>query len=85
MDILIYIGLAWLVICVVVYFIQERFIFHPEKLPQNFKFQYDRPFTELFFDVERNVRINGLHFAVENPSDKQLHLRLPILHQPQEL
>lgn len=67
MNILLYIGLAWLVVCVIIYLVQERFIFHPEKLPQDFRFQYDRPFTELFFDVERNVRINALHFAVENP------------------
>ncbi len=30
--------------------------------------QCDVPFRELFFDVEPGVRINGLHFHVENPS-----------------
>ena len=62
-----YIILAYLAICLIVYFIQEKFIFHPEKLPQNFQFKYDRPFRELFFDVERNVRLNGLYFPVQNP------------------
>src|SRR5262249_21726676 len=61
-----YIVLAFLAICVFIYFFQEKFIFHPEKLPWNFKFKYDRPFKELFFDVERGVRINGLHFSVES-------------------
>ena len=67
MAIIFYIVLGYLAVCVIIYFVQEKFIFHPEKLPQNFQFKYDRPFTELFFDVERNVRINGLHFAVQNP------------------
>lgn len=51
----------------VVYLIQERFIFKPEKLNPDFIYKYDIPFLELFFDVEPGVRINGLHFKVENP------------------
>lgn len=49
------------------YFIQEKFIFKPEKLTQDFEFRYDAPFKELFFDIEPGVRINGLHFFRENP------------------
>lgn len=67
MEIIAYIILGYIIICLIIYFIQDKFIFHPEKLSKNFKFKYDRPFTELFFDVERKVRINGLHFTVENP------------------
>jgi len=47
---------------IVAYFLQEKFIFKPEKLRQDFQFKYDVPFKELFFDVEPGVRINGLHF-----------------------
>lgn len=49
------------------YFLQERFIFKPEKLSQDFQFKYDVPFKELFFDVAPGVRINGLHFYREHP------------------
>ena len=49
------------------YFVQERFIFKPEKLKQDFVYKYDIPFKELFFDVEEGVRINGLHFTVTSP------------------
>jgi uncharacterized protein len=49
------------------YFIQERFIFKPEKLHQDFEFRYDAPFRELFFDIEPGVRINGLHFFRTEP------------------
>lgn len=50
----------------IAYFFQEKFIFKPEKLKQDFEFKYDVPFREYFFDVEPGVRINGLHFFREN-------------------
>ncbi|MCY7291905.1 MAG: alpha/beta hydrolase [Ferruginibacter sp.] len=64
---LLYIIIGYFVLLTLVYFIQERFIFKPEKLQQDFKYVYDIPFRELFFDVEPGVRINGLHFNVKNP------------------
>jgi uncharacterized protein len=50
-----------------IYFLQDLFIFKPEKLHPDFQFRYDSPFRELNFDVEKGVRINGLHFFRENP------------------
>ena len=52
---------------ILVYFLQEKFIFKPEKLKADFKFKYDIPFREYFFDIEPGVRINGLHFYREKP------------------
>lgn len=63
----IYIIAGYAVLILLVYLIQERFIFKPEKLHQNFKYVYDIPFRELFFDIEPGVRINGLHFSVAKP------------------
>jgi uncharacterized protein len=57
----------YIVLLVIAYFIQERFIFKPEKLKQDFKFNYNTPFEELFFDVEPGVRINALHFYFPKP------------------
>jgi pimeloyl-ACP methyl ester carboxylesterase len=62
-----YIIIGIVVLSILVYFLQEKFIFKPEKLKQDFQFKYDVPFKELFFDVEPGVRINGLHFYRENP------------------
>ena len=62
-----YIIIGYVVLIALVYFIQERFIFRPEKLHRDFKYVYDIPFKELFFDVEKGVRINGLHFSVDKP------------------
>ena len=62
-----YIILGIVVLSLLVYFFQEKFIFRPEKLKQDFQFQYDIPFKELFFDPEPGVRINGLHFYRPQP------------------
>jgi pimeloyl-ACP methyl ester carboxylesterase len=67
LQIILYIIIGIAVLSVIIYFIQERFIFKPEKLKQDFIYKYDVPFDELFFDVEPGVRINGLHFTVDNP------------------
>lgn len=66
-QIVLYIILGIALLSAIAYFIQERFIFKPEKLKQDFVYKYDAPFEELFFDVEPGVRINGLHFTVKEP------------------
>jgi pimeloyl-ACP methyl ester carboxylesterase len=62
-----YIILGYTAFGLLVYFIQDKFIFKPEKLAADFKFKYDAPFKELFFDVTKGVRINGLHFYRDKP------------------
>lgn len=62
-----YILTGYVLLMLIAYFIQDKFIFKPEKLAADFKFKYDAPFRELFFDVEPGVRINGLHFFRPEP------------------
>jgi pimeloyl-ACP methyl ester carboxylesterase len=64
---LLYIVCGYVFLILLVYLVQERFIFKPEKLEQDFAYKYDVPFKELFFDIEDGVRINGLHFTVNKP------------------
>ena len=52
---------------IIAYFLQEKFIFKPEKLKKDFQFKYDIPFQEYFFDIGPGVSINGLHFYREKP------------------
>lgn len=66
-HIIYYIAGAIVLFSLVLYFIQERFIFKPEKLPQDFQFKYDAPFREVSFTPEPGVNISGLHFYVEKP------------------
>lgn len=66
-HLILYIIAAIALLSILAYFIQDRFIFKPEKLKQDFVYKYNFPFEELFFDVEPGVRINGLHFKVPAP------------------
>lgn len=56
----------YIFLCVLFYFIQERFLFQPEVLPQDFKYKYEYPVEEVFFEPEKGVRINALHFKIPN-------------------
>ncbi len=67
MNTFIYIILIYGALLLLVYLLQERLIFKPEKLSADFIYKYESPFRELFFDVEPGVRINGLHFHVAAP------------------
>jgi uncharacterized protein len=66
-SLFVYILIGIAILSIVAYFVQDKFIFKPEKLKADFEFKYDAPFKELFFDVSPGVRINGLHFSRENP------------------
>ena len=66
-DFIWYIIIGFTALSIIAYFFQEKLIFKPEKLKQDFKFIYDAPFKEYFFDIEPGVRINGLHFHREKP------------------
>ena len=67
LAVILYIIIAYAVIASIAYLVQEKLIFKPEKLPQDFLYKYDAPFEELFFKVDENVTINGLHFYCKQP------------------
>jgi len=49
------------------YFLQEKILFLPTTLAQDYQYEFRYPFEELFFKTKENVSINALHFKVENP------------------
>jgi pimeloyl-ACP methyl ester carboxylesterase len=67
LEVVLYIILAYLVIGLLAYLVQERFIFKPEKLPPDFEFRYEAPFKEISFSPEPGVTISGIHFQVPRP------------------
>lgn len=67
--------ILYLLLALVVYWVQEWFFFHPEKLPRDFLFQYGLPFEELFFETEKGVEINALHFKVSKPKGVILYFK----------
>ena len=49
------------------YFFQEKLIFRPTILPQDFTFSFSKPFEELFLEADDGATINAIHFKAENP------------------
>lgn len=68
--------LLYLAINILVYFLQERFIFKPEKLPPDFEYKYENQvFEEYNIEVAHGVNINGIHFKVRRPKGIVLYLK----------
>lgn len=51
----------------VLYFFQEKLMFLPTPLEQDYQYQFHHSFEELFFETEADAKINALHFKAENP------------------
>ncbi len=49
------------------YFLQERILFLPTVLAQDYEYHFNHPFEELFLKTDENTVINALHFKAENP------------------
>ena len=64
--ILITLAVVYLVICIMAYLMQEMLIFHPEKLPKDFEFNFAADFEELFLEMEDGVQLHALHFKALN-------------------
>lgn len=75
-TILIIIGAITLLLGLVIYFFQQKFFFHPEKLPKDFQFAYDNlNAEELTVETEPGVFINYLHFKAEHPKGIVFYLK----------
>jgi len=67
--ILIIIGAAiglYILLCLILFLVQEKLIFKPEKIPAHQKFEFNQDFEELFVSATDKKRINGLLFKTEN-------------------
>lgn len=58
--------LVYALTSILLYFIQEYFIFHPEILPDNFVYEFNYPFTEVNIEAGNGAVLNGLHFKLPN-------------------
>ena len=55
--------ILYLVVGVVIYLLQERLIFLPEKLPADYSFGFDAEFEEHFIQMDDGAKVNALHFT----------------------
>ena len=55
--------LAYVVICILLYFFQEKLIFFPNKLDKAYRFSFTQPFEEITVRTKDNNLLNGLLFT----------------------
>lgn len=68
--------IAYVIANIVLYLMQERFLFKPEKLPDDFEFKYPNlNFEEYNLEKEPGVNINGIHFKIAEPKGVVIYLK----------
>ncbi len=76
LKILIVVVAIYIAISITLYYLQEYFLFKPEKLPADFQFLYDNQLVEEYnIETRDGAIINGLHFKVDNPKGVVLYLK----------
>lgn len=67
LQMILIVGFLYGIVCLVAYGMQERLIFHPDVLPNDFVFEFEGNFDELFIEVAEGIQLNALHFKAKNP------------------
>ncbi len=67
---------VYALISVLLYFLQDYFLFKPEKLPEDFQFYYNNQETDEYnIETRDGAVINGLRFKTENPKGVVFYLK----------
>ena len=76
LKMLIIVGIVYVAISILIYYLQDFFLFKPEKLPKDFQFLYENQIVEEYnIETRDGAIINGLHFRVDNPKGVVLYLK----------
>lgn len=68
--------IVYFIISILLYYLQDYFLFKPEKLPADFQFLYENQVVEEYHLTTRDGAVlNGLHFKVEKPIGVVLYLK----------
>lgn len=75
-TILLYVLFVYVIISLLVYFLQDVILFRPEKLSQEFQFNYENlQFEEYKMDIKPGVTISGVRFKAEKPIGVVFYLK----------
>ncbi|MCI6988049.1 MAG: alpha/beta hydrolase [Campylobacter sp.] len=59
-------AISYVLFIAILYLFQEKLIFLPQKLDQNFSYKFSSNFSEIWLE-NGDIRLNALHFKSENP------------------
>jgi hypothetical protein len=68
--VIIVITLIYCSIGIALYHLQEKFLFHPVPLPQNFQFKFDVPFKEVNIPMNKTDTVNLIQFLPGDSASK---------------
>nr|WP_299382085.1 alpha/beta fold hydrolase [Allomuricauda sp.] len=75
-SIMLFVLAVYVLISVLLYFLQDYFLFKPEKLSKDFQFYYDNQETEEYnIETRDGAVINGLRFKTDNPKGVVFYLK----------
>ncbi|MFC7357293.1 alpha/beta hydrolase [Jejudonia soesokkakensis] len=76
LHIVLWVLAIYIVISVLLFYLQDYFLFKPEKLPKDFQFLYENQVVEEYnLEARDGAIINGLHFKTKNPKGVVLYLK----------
>ncbi len=59
--------ILYLISLIIIIIFQERMIFMPERLAEDYHYEFSSEFEEIFIKTEDGAKLNALHFKVKNP------------------
>jgi uncharacterized protein len=68
--VIIVITLIYCSVGIALYHLQEKLLFHPVTLPQNFQFKFDVPFKEVNIPMNKTDTVNMIQFLPADPAIK---------------
>jgi pimeloyl-ACP methyl ester carboxylesterase len=63
-----FVGGVYLLLLTLLYFQQEKLIFHPSKTAQNYKYNFSNTYEELFFTTKDKITLHGVLFKTDSTS-----------------
>lgn len=67
LKIILGITFVYVIVCLILFLFQEKFIFPGTTLNPNHTFNFETPFEEVNLEASSDIKINGLHFKTQNP------------------
>ena len=64
-------ALAYLLVGVALYFLQDKFLLHPEPLAADYRYPFTEPFKEHFIDYDSTTRFSIVQFTVADSIPKK--------------
>jgi pimeloyl-ACP methyl ester carboxylesterase len=65
---------VYVLLCVALYFFQEKLLFFPDKLDKNHKFSFAQPFEEINIKTKNGKFLNGLFFEADSATGLVFYL-----------